>query len=975
MFFSPTTENKLKALSSFYEHTRKLDQYGPRQRQRIRKDLIERIENLSLFGYLEGSQECLELANDLATAVHGKSLSELSTKPFFKCLECFDPYWLLSAYEYSRKIKKADFKETAAKVLKDEEYMPLNKLRDRIQYILNMYLYEKKCSEVSIHDYRVVQVCHVIMMEKCREKGLTLENVRKKITDKFLARPENPKIRHAGPLCLLKPHGASVKGEDLQRLLRSVSRRDALFMALSYREEFVGGGRYRKELEESYDKGDISSFTERLNCFYECCRGEKTIQSLMLQEVLQVVFGLCLHEMTSSGKTIESIIEERVSKRDARDDEAALNLKTLCSKFPRQKSFCHISSALKVSDYSIDQWMMDTVRKTSVDLSSEIFEPKQIDAALELQKSSGFKLDLSILPKSQQSTLRSLRNPSRSSKVLSSARMQTRVLYDKNLKAFASGLRHHYEALRRKIVQKRKKGDLYQICAAGRVYRLSFVKKGKTAQLSDGTKISIPSKWAPEKKLEEIQKLIPEDASAKFTFDKEAFKPLIHFHEQLVTYLTQGILFASNEQLRRRFIQNSWKLAKILLRDQNYDLLNAWFLTFTGIQVSRLDQVSDFVDAKSDHKIFQLFNDYHYAPYREAMSKAGSYAIPLVIAFFSDMTKSQEVRNADNDNILLALKCDESYFKFTARGSKKRRSKIDAVKEVLSIQSTIADHSTLKLLDEASYLIQPLKRTPGKISDRLQHCHSERLIEEIAHDLNRRSAFIYASLFQPGKDMVPRQGESLLTMFHTLSDDFRYATKFYDHLLEQSREDETDFIVTKNLIDLCLSLLRCGNHFALLALWKVLRKQIKTVADDRTYRRRFKSLEKSIGTNGESLSEKKRHLPYPFFLKPFPLKKKTRVSAVENCPRSFWIEVIRYLSSLESCEINPSSLKTTIIREFLEYQKADKKKNRHMNRARMLASAGEVSKKNDLVKGFVENQLSSGKIFTLSYLMSRNTSS
>jgi len=59
---------------------------------------------------------------------------------------------------------------------------------------------------------------------------------------------------------------------------------------------------------------------------------------------------------------------------------------------------------------------------------------------------------------------------------------------------------------------------------------------------------------------------------------------------------------------------------------------------------------------------------------------------------------------------------------------------------------------------------------------------------------------------------------------------------------------------------------------------------------------------------------------------------------------------------------------------FAFSKQADGKQNRHMSRACMLASACEVSKKNDLVKEFVENQLSSGKISTLSYLMSRNRS-
>jgi len=177
------------------------------------------------------------------------------------------------------------------------------------------------------------------------------------------------------------------------------------------------------------------------------------------------------------------------------------------------------------------------------------------------------------------------------------------------------------------------------------------------------------------------------------------------------------------------------------------------------------------------------------------------------------------------------------------------------------------------------------------------------------------------------------------------------------------------------LINLARNLLSSGNYFALLALWSVLRKHGEVVVFDKIYRRRFLMLSKKIGKNGMSLNESKIHLPYPFFLWPSPFRMQNKIDGKVNCPESFWEQVIAFLKSFGSCEINPSSLKTSIISEIQEYQKADKKQNRHLTRARMIASTGEVSKKNNLVKDFVENQLSSGKILTLSYLMSRKRES
>jgi len=972
MYFPSSTEKNLKCLSSFYEHTLKLDQLEAGQRARIRQNLIERIENLSLFGYLEGNYECLELANDLSTVVYGKPLCDLSDKPFFQCVEAFDPFWLFSAYEYSHQIKKTSFKMSAKKVLKEQEYLPFKKLQNRIQRIFDLYSEGSAGGKVSIHDYRIIQICHLISMEKDSESNLSLDMVRQKVLGQSFKRIVKSSLKATELMQSLPPLGDLICNLDMRSMMQSIGRKRGLILALSYHTDFTSDSLIIQDLEDSYSKSAISKCQQILERFYVSCRDGERLESLKIHETLQVVYCFSSFEARHKKNTVERICSYRISNIAECNKEVAQNLESLYPSIAKTKSWSHAISLLKVSDSSMGRWVMDTVRKSSVDLGSEVFEAKRVKAAIERHRSSEYKLDLSLLPKSQQTTLQGFRNLSESSTNLPSARMQIRVLVEKNLKQIVADLRNHYESLRKKLLQKRLSGKLFTLKGKSNQHPLAFKNKGKQAYISKRGVMNIPSRWPPEEKLKEIQCLMPRaEKGLKITYQIELFQPLIFFYEQFVTYLEQGIVFASNDRRRQRFVENSWNLAKLLYQDQNYDLLNAWYVALNSVPVSRIPKIQDFLEAKSEHKVMKLFADRRFSLYRERIQKHGSKkAIRQLSIFLGDFTRSQEVNDRENHNILLALTYDQSYFSFKVRGSRRQRHKTQTIDEILSIQSTIADMSTKNLLFDASYLVKPHMESPSKITDRLQHCHNDSLINDIAHDLNRRSAFIYASLFQSGKSDVHLTGESLTNQFQALSDDFRYSQQFYEQFIEQSLASETDIVATENLIDLSGKLYSSSNHFALLALWPIVRRQARKVKLSKKYQIRLQSLFRKIGRSGESLITKKVHLPYPFFFRYFPMRAGVRCSDLDECPEDFWRQVTRYLKSFGSYEINPSSLKTSILQEIQTYQKEDKKQNRHISRARMLASAGEVSKKNNLVRDFVESRKSSGKLFTLSYLRS-----
>ena len=433
-----------------------------------------------------------------------------------------------------------------------------------------------------------------------------------------------------------------------------------------------------------------------------------------------------------------------------------------------------------------------------------------------------------------------------------------------------------------------------------------------------------------------------ESITAEIKVIKDKFEDIITFYHKVENYFIKGILLARNDHFRSIFVENCLHLIEALYKDENYLLMHALTTPINGsAALTRLEVIKDGLKArekklKSEYeRIYHLFDGLCQA-YRDKL-KISKKAIPYLGLFFGDLEFSQQGGHFDYSNLVQGFQYEEEIFSFLNNcESPEKKMKTKILDEIYGKKrTTIPSDTPLKLLSEGdlwelSELIQPRlgsDQHSKDLSERLQFIGvTTALLDSIAHDLNRKTAFMCSSLCLRNREVHLNQEEIRSKLEHIQS--FYESLKiFFGKIIVNSSVSGKLEYTFENLFNLSQLLFNQRNFFALSALWDTLRQNEIRLIQDHDWRKQFEFLKVEMGNcinDPKKMSSKyKTSLPMPFFAKPFP-KKKTKMFDIDE---ELFIRFERCFENYKKhhgenfANINRSELKSTILDEINSIQK------------------------------------------------------
>ncbi len=499
MFFQGSDGDNLLKFRSLCPIGYAIEDLNDQHCQLLKESLIERIENLAIYGFFEKSFEHLNTASQLSHLVRGFMLDDGSDAGFFQCMRRPDTFWTLAAYEYNKKLSEDAFCQTAEKFLKAHHYGFLERLQLKVGRIANEWFTKQKRQAPFARDYRAVQICHLIYQRHLQDqllsssqvsadaltggKGnrLSIDEVRVRNLRECVKRLEDSddKVKTFPfiPLRVEAPLIDRFEDESAHFLISHENLEERFMTCLTYFHVIKNSKLQMNRVRRKFGDSIFRQIIMLLNEFVDQILKEKAPSKAGLFDILQAIYFLnhfYLRKWKGEDESVDlktvydGMISAKQKKISTSYPHSWKRLEDFLDKKRKRlpaPSWSEVVSLISSNNDAFDQLIMENVDYAGLDKVSLVFNKAKVVERLEVWANKSVALNFLKLHNSEKNLLDRFHESPRPMQKhsLTSAELQRKKATKEQIKCVAQDLRNRYLWLRQDLLAARKKGDLYRL--------------------------------------------------------------------------------------------------------------------------------------------------------------------------------------------------------------------------------------------------------------------------------------------------------------------------------------------------------------------------------------------------------------------------------------------------------------------------------------------------------------------------------